>query len=134
MIERHPLIHLLLNDGLKRSKDTGNANVTNRLTLVHADAKNFLAKPNEIFDVIYLDPMFPEKRGTAKTKKAMQLFRQMLTDDADDVELLELAIAQAKHRVVIKRPIKAPEFAGQKPDYNLKGRNVRYDIFAIKAY
>ena len=134
MIEQHPLIHLLLKDGLRRSKGTDNADVTDRLTLIYADARKFLRQPNEEFDVIYLDPMFPEKRGTAKTKKAMQLFRQMLTDDVDDDELLELAINQAKHRVVIKRPIKAPEFAGRKPGYNLKGRNVRYDIFGIKAY
>lgn len=134
MVEQHPLIHLLLKDGLRRSKGTDNADVTDRLTLLHADAKKFLRQSNETFDVIYLDPMFPEKRGSAKTKKAMQLLRQMLTDDVDDVELLEGAIAQAKHRVVIKRPIKAPEFAGRKPGYTLKGRNVRYDIFGIKAY
>lgn len=134
MAEQHPLIHLLLQDGLRLSQDSDNADVTSRLKLLHIDSKKFLAQPHDQFDVIYLDPMFPEKRGNAKTKKNMQLFRELLPDDEDDAELLQLALTHAKHRVVIKRPIKAPEFAGQKPGYNLKGRNVRYDIFGIKAY
>ena len=134
MVEQHPLIHLLLQDGLRLSNNSENAEVTSRLKLLHTDSKEFLSQPHEQFDVIYLDPMFPEKRGNAKTKKAMQLFRELLTDEEDSAELLQLAIAHAKHRVVIKRPIKAPAFAGQKPGYNLKGRNVRYDIYGIKAY
>lgn len=133
MVEQHPLIYLLLQDGLKQSQDTDAANVTAGLTLIFADAKQVICE-HQPFDVIYLDPMFPEKRSSAKTKKAMQLFREMVTPQEDESELLEIACANARHRVVIKRPVKAPPYANQKPDYNLKGRNVRYDIFGIRAF
>ncbi len=134
MVEQHPLIYLLLQDGLQRSHKTGSAIITSRMDLIFADAKQVLNEYADEFDVIYLDPMFPEKRSSAKTKKAMQLFRQMVREEADDGELLELARAKAKHRVVIKRPIKAPVFAGVEPGYTLKGRNIRYDIFGLKAF
>ena len=46
--------------------------------------------------------------------------------------LLEAALALASHRVVVKRPRKAPIIDGPKPGYSLEGKSSRYDIYALK--
>ncbi|MCY1367758.1 Ribosomal RNA small subunit methyltransferase J [compost metagenome] len=50
-------------------------------------------------------------------------------DDQDAPALLEAALALASHRVVVKRPRKAPIIAGTKPSYALEGKSSRYDIY-----
>nr|GEX53122.1 hypothetical protein [Tanacetum cinerariifolium] len=83
--------------------------------------------------VIYLDPMFPHREKTALVKKEMRLFRPLVGDDMDAPALLEAALALASHRVVVKRPRKAPCIAGAKPSYALDGKSSRYDIYPKKA-
>lgn len=134
MTEQHPLVYLLLQSGLQQATKTSVSSTMAKLDLIHADANSFLEQTETQFDVIYLDPMFPDKNKTAKTKKEMQLLRSLLDDDQESLELLDKAIDLAKHRVVIKRPLKAPPYAGKPPSYNLKGRTVRFDIFGIKAF
>ncbi|WP_192814790.1 class I SAM-dependent methyltransferase, partial [Pseudomonas avellanae] len=43
------------------------------------------------------------------------------------------ARALATHRVVVKRPRKAPCIDGPKPGYALDGKSSRYDIYPRKA-
>ena len=47
--------------------------------------------------------------------------------------LLAAALALASHRVVVKRPRKAPCIDGAKPTYVLEGKSSRYDIYTKKA-
>ena len=82
-------------------------------------------------EVIYLDPMFPERKKSAMVKKDMQILHHLLQDDElEESPLLEAALDNASHRVVVKRPAKAPFLAGRQPSYELKGKSVRYDIYA----
>ena len=48
-------------------------------------------------------------------------------------ELLAAALALASHRVVVKRPRKAPCVAGTPPSYVLEGKASRFDIYALKS-
>ena len=66
-------------------------------------------------------------------KKEMRLFRPLVGDDLDAPALLAAALALASHRVVVKRPRKAPCIEGAKPSYVLEGKSSRYDIYAKKA-
>ena len=63
----------------------------------------------------------------------MRLFRPLVGDDLDAPALLAAALALASHRVVVKRPRKAPCIEGAKPSYVLEGKSSRYDIYAKKA-
>ncbi|MCT1282181.1 class I SAM-dependent methyltransferase, partial [Pseudomonas aeruginosa] len=83
--------------------------------------------------VIYLDPMFPHRDKSALVKKEMRLFRPLVGDDLDAPALLQAALALASHRVVVKRPRKAPIIEGPKPGYSLEGKSSRYDIYPKKA-
>jgi 16S rRNA (guanine1516-N2)-methyltransferase len=80
-------------------------------------------------DVVYLDPMFPARSKSAAVKKEMQ-YMQALLEDEDPLPLFEAALACATKRVVIKRPIHAPDVAA-KPNHRFEGKTVRFDVYLV---
>lgn len=129
MLERSPIICALLEDGLKRAKlDEKVASIISRLHLVQTDAVQWL-KNNEAVDLIYLDPMFPERRKSALVKKNMQIFQDFLDQEDDSEKLLETALTCATSRVVVKRPRLAAPIAGKLPSYSLSGSSSRFDVY-----
>jgi 16S rRNA (guanine1516-N2)-methyltransferase len=134
LIERQPLIAALLEDGLARAaadRDVGP--IVARMRLLTGNAIELMkAWQGEPPQVIYLDPMFPHRDKSALVKKEMRLFRPFVGDDLDAPALLQAALALASHRVVVKRPRKAPIIDGGKPGYALEGKSSRYDIYPLK--
>jgi 16S rRNA (guanine1516-N2)-methyltransferase len=59
----------------------------------------------------------------------MRLFRILAGDDDDAPALLAAALALASHRVVVKRPRKAPAIVGPAPGFTLEGKSSRFDIY-----
>lgn len=135
LLERHPLIAALLADGLRRGRlDPEVAPIVERMQLCPGDAIAAMrAWSDEPPQVIYLDPMFPHREKSSLVKKEMSLLRPLVGDDDDAPELLAAALALASHRVVVKRPRKAPGVSGSKPGYVLEGKSSRYDIYPKKA-
>lgn len=134
LIERQPLIGGLLEDGLQRAaSDAEVANIVARMRLLQGNAIELMgAWQDEAPQVIYLDPMFPHRDKSALVKKEMRLFRPFVGDDLDAPALLAAALKLASHRVVVKRPRKAPLIEGAKPGYALEGKSSRYDIYPLK--
>ena len=135
LIERQPLIAALLEDGLQRaSADPEVGPIVARMKLLCGNAIELLSAWNdEEPQVIYLDPMFPHRDKSALVKKEMRLFRPLAGDDDDAPALLDAALALATHRVVVKRPRKAPAIAGKPPGYTLEGKSSRFDIYPMKS-
>lgn len=135
LIERQPIIAALLEDGLARGlRDREVGQIIAQMRLLTGNAIDLIrAWEGEPPQVIYLDPMFPHREKTALVKKEMRLFRPLVGDDMDAPALLEAALALATHRVVVKRPRKAPCIDGPKPSYALDGKSSRYDIYPKKA-
>jgi len=135
LIERQPLIVALLEDGLRRAQaDPEVATIVAQMHLLRGNAIELLHDwPGEPPQVIYLDPMFPHRDKSASVKKEMRLFRPLVGDDDDAPALLEAALALATHRVVVKRPRKAPCIAGAQPGYVLEGNASRFDIYPKKT-
>lgn len=135
LIERSPVVAALLDDGLARAAaDAEVAPIVARMRLLAGNAIELLAAwPEEPPQVIYLDPMFPHRDKSALVKKEMRLFRPFVGDDLDAPALLAAALELASHRVVVKRPRKAPAVAGAKPGYVLEGKSSRYDIYPKKS-
>jgi 16S rRNA (guanine1516-N2)-methyltransferase len=138
--ERSPIVATLLRDGLDRAGAApGLAEVVARIDLRVADARDVLralaaGAEAERPDAVLVDPMFPERSKAARAKKEMQLLQRLLgpDDPADTVELIELALATARRRVILKRPVHAPHVAGVRPpDLEVPGRAARYDIYLI---
>lgn len=139
MLERSPIVHALLQDGLVRARnfsleDPELARIIARMNLVSTDSQNYLVSisDDEKPDVIYLDPMFPDRQKTADVKKEMAAFHHVVGKDEDSDNLLNLALIKANYRVVVKRPRKAPFIANKSPSYQLEGKSSRYDIYTIK--
>lgn len=140
MIERSPVVYLLLQDGLLRAQEFARAQdvellqVINRMQLLAQDSHSYLKSlvPAQFPDVIYLDPMFPERQKTADVKKEMAAFHSVVGKDEDADALLPLALAHVNYRVVVKRPRKAPFLNNHTPSYQLEGKSSRYDIYTIK--
>lgn len=130
LLERSPVAWLLLHDGLRRAReDAATAGITERMTLIRADAKNWLLNPPQdaSFDVVFLDPMFPEPDKRAKSKKEMAAFQALIGGDVDADALLTPARKLAGKRVVVKRPRHAPWLAGEKPNFVFDGESTRFD-------
>ena len=79
-------------------------------------------------DVIYLDPMFPERRKSAAVKKKFQLIHHLEAPCQNEGALLAAAISAGPRKVVVKRPAKGPYLASVKPSHSLAGKAVRYDV------
>jgi 16S rRNA (guanine1516-N2)-methyltransferase len=139
LLERSPLIALLLADGLRRaanSDDMALREIVGRLHLQQQDSLEYLRELPEarLPDVIYIDPMFPASKKSAQVKKEMQAFQRLLGKDQDSAALLELALAKARHRVVVKRPLKSGCLAAIEPTFCLQGKAVRFDIYALRSF
>ena len=140
MIERCSIVHVLLQDGLRRAsefargQDAELQQVIARMQLLAQDSRSYLESlaPGQFPDVIYLDPMFPERQKTADVKKEMAAFHFVVGKDEDADTLLPLALAKVNYRVVVKRPRKAPFLNNQAPSYQLEGKSSRYDIYTVK--
>lgn len=140
MLERSPVVQVLLEDGLNRALDFAQSEdpelqrLLQRMVLIKQDSCLYLESlsPDFFPDVIYLDPMFPERQKSADVKKEMAAFHSVVGKDDDADSLLPLALSRANYRVVIKRPRKAPFLNNQSPSYQLEGKSSRYDIYTIK--
>lgn len=128
LIERNPIIAALLQDGLERLKAHA---ASIKLSLVAIDAIAYLQQlsVDRYPDVIYLDPMFPERTKSALVKKEMRLLQQLVGQDLDAPQLLSIARAIAKHKVVVKRPRLAPYIGDITPSFSLEGKVGRFDIY-----
>jgi 16S rRNA (guanine1516-N2)-methyltransferase len=129
----------LLRDGLDRAAisgidDSDLAGVINNINLLNEDSISYLDAigPLNRPDIIYVDPMFPERKKSAQVKKEMQALHQIVGGDEDSHKILELALEKALYRVVVKRPAHSEYLGNLKPNYSLEGKSTRYDIFALQ--
>lgn len=125
LLERHLALANQLMQAWEELEDTP---LKQRLHVYHQDALIFL-RDSPMFDVIYLDPMFPEDKRTALAKKDMQILQSLVGNDPDSDQLLFLAKAKAHRRVVVKRHKLSPYLAGKTPDLCFKGKTTRYDVY-----
>ncbi len=128
MFESDPVIAALLRDALDRAAaDARLAAIVARMTLVEGDSIAALHDMVPAPDVVYLDPMFPERSKSAAVKKKFQLLHHLERPCENQEELLRAALAAHPRKIVVKRPVKGPYLAGVKPSSSLLGKAVRYD-------
>lgn len=133
-IERHAAIACMLLDGLDRAGFSSEGALVAERIMVKIGAAHQLLMTfpeDQQPDVIYLDPMFPERMKNALVKKEMRLFRDVVGEDLDAEALLGVALQVAKKRVVVKRPRKSESVAGRKPGYQLMGKSSRFDVYPV---
>jgi 16S rRNA (guanine1516-N2)-methyltransferase len=135
LCERDPVVVELLRTGLEAAcggGDTWLGEVTGRMSLHPGDVRQMKAILMQGVDVIYLDPMFPQRDKSAAVKKEMALLQFLLestTEPQDADSLLLWALEQETARVVVKRPVRASNLAMQQPSHCIRGKSVRYDVY-----
>ncbi len=133
--ERNAAVFALLNDGIVRAaQQPETAEIVSRITLIHGNAADLLPEQAAQIgqpDVVYLDPMYPERQKTAAVKKEMAYFHELvgLPETSDDEQLFQAARQVAKKRVVVKRPRLGDYLCGIKPAYQYEGKSTRFDVY-----
>lgn len=131
MLERHPVVAALLEDGLQRGYADAEIGgwLRERLTLLHVASEQALIEIAPAPDVVYLDPMYPHRQKSAMVKKEMRVFQSLVGPDMDADALLAPARRLAKKRIVVKRPDYAPPLAGVVTQSAVVTKSHRFDIY-----
>ena len=132
-VERSAEVAEVLRDGIRRA--IGDESITapfERLTVVHADAREYMAAMTVKPDVVYIDPMFDKPKKSAKSPKNMQLLQELLGPAPEMDSLLEVALRTARDRVVVKQPLKARALRSA-PNHSFKGQSIRYDVYLVAS-
>lgn len=130
LVERNPVVYLLLQDAIKRL-NAADALPEDQMVLHYADALHSGVIEDINPDVIYLDPMHPERTGTALVKQDMQLLQRLVGADIDKAALLSRALKLALKRVVLKWPLKARYLSALRPSLEYRGKSTRYEVYLI---
>lgn len=140
LVERHPILLTLLEAAKAQAEtDPVLAATAARIQLVYADSQDYLQRcvAEQCYtDVVYLDPMFPQRdqnstKKQALVKKQMQLLHVLLDDDGQ-IDLGDGLLAPAREiaqRVVVKRPRLAVNLANAEPDHQWLGDACRFDAY-----
>jgi 16S rRNA (guanine1516-N2)-methyltransferase len=138
MIERDPVLFQMLSDALikgaeeLKSLDSHWASsMLANLTLMASESRKVLAQQDreEGVDIVYLDPMYPEKEKNARSRKELALLHELLGSEEDLPSLLELARNAARKRVILKRPNKYHDTRLPKPSFIVPGKIARFDVY-----
>ncbi len=130
LLERNAVVHSLLEDGMQRGLKGSAAtrDAVSRMQLTRADFVQAAAQLDS-YQVIVIDPMYPLRPKSAKSKQSMQLLQRLLGETADAPGILQLALHKATERVVVKRAKQSPSYTGLSPDVSFKGSSSRFDVY-----
>ncbi len=131
LIERVPQVHAALAQALARAQNSDETReIAARMALLQGDARTLL--PALSPKVILIDPMHPPRRTKALVKQPMRDLRAIVGADEDAADLIRVALASARARVVLKWPRKAPLPAGLRaPSHSIVGKSTRFDVFMV---
>jgi len=131
MLERSPIIAALLKDALRRAKKANLKPIEN-LKLLERNSIHYLQKLQEKtcpFDVIFIDPMYPERKKSALPNKASRIVRAIVGQDEDAMLLLHHALACKAKRIVVKRPRLGQMLSNLHPQARIMGKSTRFDLY-----
>ncbi|HAZ13487.1 MAG: hypothetical protein A2X86_13230 [Bdellovibrionales bacterium GWA2_49_15] len=129
--ERNPLMFLLLQMAWQ-SLVKKYPEVAPNFELVFGDVRAGATRICEgKISALYFDPMFSEGRKGRRSlpRQEMVVFKELVGADYDQESVMASLLKLPLTRIVVKRPSKAPDFAGPLPLASFPGKSVRYDLF-----
>lgn len=130
LIEKHPLLVAALRYAIQEWQQTLSTpfNKTS-WPCYHADSSQWLLQNNQA-QIVYLDPMFPDKGKAALAKKEAQLLQQLNLASQDESQLLTCALQTARDRVVVKRPRQGVCIQHHRQlNYQVLAKAHRFDVY-----
>lgn len=137
LLEQNPVVAELVKNALIRAEnDEAFKTIKEQgFELINADAVEFIKTITNPPDVIYIDPMYPERKKSAAVKKNMQILQKLVSHNTDktikETILLNQALIIAKKRVVVKRPKGAPYLTDMQPSMSIESKITRYDVYVL---
>ncbi len=132
LCEQNPVIAELLKDAIRRGKrNPALREIVGRMHLISGDSTEYLARQDVSPDVIYLDPMFPARQKSGLINKKLQLIQKLEPPCTAEEKLFAAAVHAKPGKIIVKRPLKSPYLAGEKPSYSLDGKAIRYDCYVL---
>ena len=126
--EQSKILYSLLTDACERARSK--IKTLKNLTLINGEASEVF-KTFADFTVIYLDPMYPDKKKSALRSGSISIIKEIL--------LLENIKDQGNHlfnffkktrsrKIILKRPIKSEKLCNN-INYQVSGKSTRFDIY-----
>ncbi len=133
--ERSPILFVFNSIALQRGPEKGFP-FSAKIKYFFTDAKEACRtwKNQGVFEgfeapeIIYLDPMFVEKKKSALPGKEMQILKNLVGGDLDKDELFTMALDVCKNRVLYKRPLHAPQI-NDGPQHIFKGKSHKIEMY-----
>lgn len=137
MFERSVVIWELLHDALRRAAASPALQALLPQGLPGLMPCGTLAGQHlqELPEVIYFDPMFPQRHKSALVKKELRMLHYIVGADQDAEEYLQMLLRLALVKVVVKRPAGAGKLGGAQAlvSGSTGGKICRYDIYPALA-
>lgn len=137
LVEQSPVLYTLIEDGIRRGLVNAAAAsiLRNFMNLVHADSVSYMRNMDRQSrpEVIFIDPMYPERKKSALVKKDMQILQRLIGKDENASQLLKSALECATGRVVVKRPVHAAPVNDIKPGTSISSKKTRYDVYLVNG-
>ncbi len=126
LVERNPIVFLLLQDGLNRLS-LQQPDLVSKFDLVFTDAESYLEQAENLMDsVVYFDFMFSDKRS--KSNKEMSFLKFITKLDAP--VNLENCLSLATSKIPVRTVLKAKAYSAlKKPKQIYQGPTVSYYVF-----
>ena len=120
MIEKNPILIIMLNNYLSRTKDI-------KARLLYGDSLSYIRIAKKKFDYIYIDFMF-EKKNNAKPSKYDLFLRSINYNENNKLDFIKEMINYCNKRIIVKEPIKSQSKINNY-DFEIKTKLIRYKIF-----
>jgi 16S rRNA (guanine1516-N2)-methyltransferase len=121
------MVHRVLADGVDRARRALPG--LGRVQVRCADVYHVLQE-GALYDVVYLDPMFPRRQKAALPQKRAQLLAMAAAAAPvapATADLIDTAVRVARLRVVLKRRARDPVIG--LPDWTVRASRVRFDVY-----
>lgn len=129
--ERNPAMYLLLEEAIKEAEKENL--FKGKLIPVFGDSSECLKELGRKPEVIYLDPMYPQRRKKSLSKKNMQVLQSLAGSDPDREKLFYIALEHAGKRVVLKRPPDILPLCEEKLQMTFKDKIACFDIYMVRG-
>lgn len=132
-LERNLEVYELVSKTLQElaQSDALFAQLFSRIEYRYQNAFDFLKScDSNTLDLIYVDPMYPNRKSSALNKKEMRFLKDLVGEDHDRDELIQLAWKKSSKRLVVKKPKNTISCRGLPPPTHIfKGSSTHYEVY-----
>lgn len=128
-VEQSKILFCLVNDAIQRARDK--IPYLNNLEFLNDNSQLVYKKQDKVFDVIYLDPMYPIIKKSTKKRGSINNIKQILEIEnlvSDEKEIIDIFMKYNYKKIIVKRPLKS-EKKYSNINYQVKGKTTRFDIY-----